>query len=165
MSNKTSNVPSPIGGGTIINEYTYKSIYDMLNSRDAENHLMAQRILITCDVQASIYWIWQLARKTYASNMVNLRTKLGRKFRDDTYLFGIAYMHSYNFMHFLGKKDDGAGNSWLTPEIFAKLEKDTITFVKDKSNNVFYDITITLKPEFHKYAQDVKPINLTKYED
>ena len=165
MSNKTSNVPPPIGDGTILNEDTYKSLHDMLKSKDAENHLMAQRILITCDVQASIYWIWQLARKSYSYNMVNLRTKAGRKFRDDCSLFYIAGMQAYHFIRHLKNKVDAAGNSWLTPEIFAKLEKDIITFVKDKSNNVFYDITITLKPEFHKYAQDVKPINLIKYED
>ncbi len=119
---------------------------------------MAQLILNTCDIQKSIYWIWKLARHG-SHNMVNLRTKASRSFRDKSQLFYIAHLTSTRFANHL------AGKDWLTSEIYQTLEEEIIKEAANKVSNVFYDVELTIKDKYKDFAFTKTPINLKKYDD
>ena len=155
----TQTVPV-IAGTTVLNEQTYERISQMLASTDEGDHKMAQLILNQVNIQLSIYWLWQLARKGWwiTQRMVNLRTKASRQFRDDTSLFALSTMGESSFIDHLNKKD------WLTPEIFqklmTKLNSDIVFRLNGITCSKFYNFTMELKPEFkHLNPEDkLKPV-------
>lgn len=151
-------VATPLKDGEIapiLNEETYNTLKGMITSRDEGNHKMAQLILNTCDIQKSIYWIWKLARHG-SHNMVNLRTKASRSFRDKSQLFYIAHLTSTRFATHL------AGKDWLTSEIYQTLEEEIIKEAANKVSNVFYDVELTIKDKYKDFAFTKTPINLKK---
>lgn len=151
-------VATPLKDGEIapiLNEETYNTLKGMITSRDEGNHKMAQLILNTCDIQKSIYWIWKLARHG-SHNMVNLRTKASRSFRDKSQLFYIAHLPSTRFATHL------AGKDWLTSEIYQTLEEEIIKEAANKVSNVFYDVELTIKDKYKDFAFTKTPINLKK---
>ena len=151
-------VATPLKDGEtapILNEETYNTLKGMLTGRDEGNHKMAQLILNTCDIQKSIYWIWKLARHG-SHNMVNLRTKASRSFRDKSQLFYIAHITSTRFATHL------AGKDWLTSEIYQTLEEEIIKEAANKVSNVFYDVELTIKDKYKDFAFTKTPINLKK---
>lgn len=143
----TQTVPV-IAGTTVLNEQTYERLSQMLASTDEGDHKMAQLILNQVNIEHSIYWIWQLARKGWwiSQRMVNLRTKASRKFRDDTNLMALSTMGESSFIEHVNKK------GWLTPEIFqtlmAKLNSDIVFRLNGITCSKFYNFTMELKPEF-----------------
>lgn len=144
--------PTKTGEATILDEDTYNSLLSMLKYNNEEDHKMAQLVLNTCDIQKSIYWIWKLARH-YASRMVNLRTKASRYFRDNSDLFHIWGLSGPKFVEHLQRK------SWLTPEIYQLIEKDTLERLKRQCHNKFYDVTIQVKDEYKYLVANSNPIN------
>lgn len=142
MTERKILTASPVQGeALIIDEEKAKSLALMLMSRDTADHKMAQLILNTCDIEKSIYWIWQLSRK--ASNlMVNLRTKAGRNFKEHSRLFLISTKAGRPFAEFLNNQ------GWLTPEIYQYLEKDIIERNLSQASNTFYNVSITIKDEY-----------------
>jgi hypothetical protein len=160
MSNKQKLVSPPEGGGTILDKESYETILEMLKSRDEANHLMVQTMLTQCNVEKSIYWIWQLAKNGYyVNNMVNLRTKLGRKFRDDSSLFWLSGTSEKTFASWLRKK------GWLTPWIWAQLKQKIYNTHKNSFSNEFYEVTLTLKPEYEVYNIDPQQLKLIEHGD
>ena len=127
----------------------------MLTGRDEGNHKMAQLILNTCDIQKSIYWIWKLARSA-AYNMVNLRTKASRSFRDKASLFHISHLNSTRFAKYIASKD------WLTSEIYQRLEEEIVKEAALRVSNDFYDVELTIKDKYKDFAFTKTPINLKK---
>ena len=164
MEEQVMNENVPVNAGTsslqVLNEESYTTLHNMLKSSDAADHLMAQQILVRCDVEKSIYWIYKLAKSYFTNRMVNLRTKLGRQFRDDTSLFNIALYSPVAFLKFVVRKE------WLTPEIYQNLEeqmiKDYINEIKNLKGTQFYNVTIEVKPEFAQYAANINQIKIEK---
>jgi hypothetical protein len=104
---------------------------------------MAQLILNTCDIQKSIYWLWKMTREGWIiNNMVNLRTKASRSFRDLSNLFAIYSMGPLRFAEFCNNK------GWLTSEIYMRLEYDIIETLSGKFNNTFYDVDFKIKNKY-----------------
>ena len=152
-------VASPLPGeAPILNEETYNTLKGMLGSGNTEDHKMAQLILNTCDIQKSIYWIWLLGKK-YAYNMVNLRTKAGRAFRDKSKLFYISGKSPLAFAEWL----DYAG--WITPEIYQRLESDIIKRAVLAFSHKFYDVTIKIKDKYTYLANNTSEISFKNQEN
>jgi len=160
MEDKKVITASPVKGeAVVLNEEIGQSLAKMLGSNDEADHKMAQLILNTCDIEKSIYWIWQLSRKSwYASRMVNLRTKASRNFRDQSRLFHISQKSERPFAEFLNTQ------GWLTPEIYQKLEEEIIERIETQCSNTFYDVVITVKEKYKHLALNVEPITITKYD-
>ena len=160
MCAKQKLVSPPLGGGIILDKDSYETILAMLKSEDRANHLMVQTMLTQCNVEKSIYWIWQLARNSYyVHNMVNLRTKLGRKFRDDSSLFWLIGTSGKTFASYLKNR------GWLTPWIWAQLKQKIYNTYKNSFNNEFYEVTLTLKPEYEVYNTDPQQLKLIEHGD
>jgi len=158
MENKQVITASPVvGEAVILNEESTKVLYTMFKSNDQADHKMGQLILNTCNIEKSIYYIWQLARSVYPDRMVNLRTKASRAFRDQSRLFFICQKGSRNFSEFL------TSQGWNTPEIFQKLEEDVINGTIGQCRNKYYDVTLTIKEEYKHLALNVEPINIETY--
>ena len=160
MEDKKVITASPVKGeAVVLNEEIGQSLTKMLGSNDEADHKMAQLILNTCDIEKSIYWIWQLSRKSwYANRMVNLRTKASRNFRDQSRLFHITQKSERPFAEFLNTQ------GWLTPEIYQKLEEEIIERTETQCSNTFYDVVITVKEKYKHLALNVEPINIIKYD-
>ena len=141
----------------ILDEEKYNTLLSMLKSGDEGNHKIAQLILNTCDIEQSIYWIWKLVRNTGHWNMVNLRTKASRAFRDKSGLFSIHSMAPLRFVQWLEEKD------WLTPEIYQKLENDILSSLTNQFKNKFYDLQLTIKEEYKHLPFTKTPIPI-RYE-
>lgn len=156
MSAKQKLVSPPSGGGTILDEESYKTLSAMFKSGDEANISMAQVMLTQCNVKESIYWIWKLSRNVYVHNMVNLRTKLGRQFRDDTNLFYICSATGGRFTSWLKRKD------WLTPWIWAQFKDEIRRGHQSTYTNEFFEVTLTLKPEYEAYNIDPQQLKLVE---
>ena len=143
MIDTTNQVGSAVADPTILTEETYNTLCKMLRSNDEGDHKMAQVILTQLNVEKSIWWIYKLTKAGYTARMVNLRTKLGRKFRDESSLFSISSMSEFGFAKWCNRK------GWLTPEIFMNCKKSIIQAIKNSvSDNPFFTIDIELKEEF-----------------
>lgn len=138
----------PEMGTRVLTKEDYSTLLNMIRSSDPHDHTMAQLILIQLDVEKSIYLIWKLAKAGNASRMVNLRTKAGRKFRDDSALFSIHYMNEKEFANWLNTR------GWLTKELYQKLKPGIRTLIKKTIENPFYDFHITIKPEFKAFDEE-----------
>jgi hypothetical protein len=160
MEDKKVITASPVKGeAVVLNLEISQSLAKMLGSNDEADWKMAQLILNTCDIEKSIYWIWQLSRKSwYSSRMVNLRTKASRNFRDQSRLFHISQKSERPFAEFLNTQ------GWLTPEIYQKLEEEIIERTETQCSNTFYDVVITVKEKYKHLALNVEPITITKYD-
>jgi len=147
-------VATPLKDGEaapILDEENYNTLLGMLNSRDEGNHKIAQLVLNTCDIEKSIYWIWKLARKQ-GSNMVNLRTKASRAFRDKSHLFNIWSMAPLTFLEHCNRNDI------ITPEIYQRLEDEVLNTLTHQVRNRFYNVQITIKDKYKHLAFTKTPI-------
>lgn len=156
MNAKQKLVSPPSGGGTILDEESYKTLYAMLKSGDEANISMAQVMLTQCNVKESIYWIWKLSTNVYVNNMVNLRTKLGRQFREDTNLFYMCSASDTKVTSWLKKKD------WLTPWIWAQFKDEIRKKHQSNYSNEFFEVTLTLKPEYEVYNTDPQQLKIVE---
>lgn len=154
MNAKQKLVSPPEGGGTILDKESYETLLAMFKSREEANKLMAQVMLTQCNVKESIYWIWKLSRNAYVHDMVNLRTKLGRKFRDDSNLFWLCGVSGKSFVSWLKKK------GWLTPWIWAQFKDEIRRGYEASFKNEYFDVVITLKPEYEAYNVDPQQLKL-----
>lgn len=158
MADTQTKTASPvIGEAVILDAESTKALYTMFKSNDLADHKIGQLILNTCDVEKSIYYIWQLARSLAPTRMVNLRTKASRNFRDQSRLFFICQKGPRNFSEFLTTQ------GWNTPEIFQKLEDDVIIGTISQCRNKYYDVTLTIKEEYKHLTSNVEPINIETY--
>ena len=157
MCAKQKLVSPPQGGGTILDKESYDTLLAMLKSRDEANYVIVQTILTQCNVEKSIYWIRELAiNGYYVANMVNLRTKLGRQFRDDSNLFWLSSSTNDSFVRWLKKK------GWLTPWIWNQL-RDKITETYERHcRNEYFNVILTLKPEYEVYNIDPQQLKIVE---
>ncbi len=145
------NTGSAVADPKVLNEDTATTLINMLKSKDKSDHTMAQLILNQLDVQKSIYWIWKITKEVswMTSNMVNLRTKASRKFRDDCSLFVITNQTTANFTAWLIKKD------WMTPEIYSYIVADLVDELRYRLRGIdctkMFEFEFKLKEEYEKY--------------
>lgn len=148
MEETINKTASSVEDVVIIDEESFNTLRGMLRSSDKDDWTMAQMILTKCNVEKSIYYIWLLSRKCYVHNMVNLRTKAGRKFRDDTNLFSLCGYNEEILLKYLVNKD------WVTKEIFQKLIPEITKSVNSRTFNQFFDVSLTLKDDYKKYTDE-----------
>jgi hypothetical protein len=122
MATKSKSAASQVTPGmTVLSEENYETLSSMLRSSDPADHLMAQHIMRTVDIQGSIFWIWKLARenKFDVGRMLNLRTKIGRTICTETNLHYLAQINSISFGSWLARKD------WLNSDLVKQITKET----------------------------------------
>lgn len=141
METGTDTVSGKTDTVKVLNEDSYNTLNGMLSSTDIADHKLAQLILVQVDVQASIYYIWLLAKK-HVHRMVNLRTKLGRAFSENAGLFKIAYYSSNEFAMFLERKQ------WITPQLYMLLVKGIKKDLAKTQKHHFYDLHATIKEQY-----------------
>ncbi len=147
-------VATPLKDGEpapVLDEEKYETLLGMLSSRDEGNHKIAQLVLNTCDIEKSIYWIWKLATR-HGGQMVNLRTKASRAFRDKSMLFSIWGMSSLSFLEHCNRNDI------ITPEIYQRLEDDILTTLTHQVRNTFYNVQITIRNKYKHLPFTKTPI-------
>ncbi len=149
-----NTVSSNIDTVKILNEDTYNVLNNMLSSSDEADHKMAQLLLVQIDVNQSIYYLWKLAKK-HAHRMVNLRTKLGKKFVQESSIFGLQHKTANEFAIHLKSKN------LLTPSLYALLVKDIKADMKYKLKHAFYDVHVVLKPKYKDLdsTDQLEPVN------
>lgn len=153
---KVKTVPAKVG--TVITEQEFTTLDKMLRSNDHGDHTMAQAILNGCNIKESIYWIWRLSKQS-ANNMVYLRTKASREFRDASGLFTISWMKSTAFAMWLHAK------GWMTPEIYSRIKPKILEELRKRNESEnLYDIHVTIKDQYKQYDPENTDtvISLTK---
>lgn len=159
----TQTVPV-VAGTAVLNEQTYERLLQMLKSKDEGDHKIAQMILNQVNIEKSIYWIWLLCRHGWyvQQNMVNLRTKASRKFRDESEMYSLGNKAEAEFIKHLERK------KWLTPEIFQtclkKLQNDIVFRVNGITCAHMYNFTMEMKPEY-KYLNPTDTLKPVAYEN
>ena len=148
-NNSTTAVPNP--GTAYLTEESFETLKSMLQSKNEGDHKIAQLILNQLDIEANIMYIYDLAKNLYLSNnMVNLRTKASRQFRDASNLFYIANCSSYQFACWL------LGKGWLTPERFQKLKPAIVKSLAFKDDNRFYRLHFEIRDDYRNLDSDNK---------
>lgn len=150
MEETTQLAEASVQDVSVLKEEGYNTLLGLLDSGDTENHVVAQALLTKLNIEKSIFYIWKLASRTRRRDrMINLRTKAGRKFRDDTDLFNLAHKSAYAFAEW------AHGKGWLTKEIYELVKDDIISEFTSKSANIFFDMHFVIKDEFkHLDSQD-----------
>ena len=123
----------------IIDEELYEKLKAMFHSSDKGNYPIAEQILITCDIEKSIYYMWKLLKGDGVIYKLNRRLKAIRNFLSNEHIRNISYKSHYNFTLYLKMK------KLLTPEIWTILEPDVTKVVKLKCVNDFYDVELKLR--------------------
>lgn len=143
MEETTQVAEASVEDVSVLNEDSYNRLGDLLSSTDSENHVLAQVLLTKVNIEKSIYWIWMLCRMYKRCHlMVNLRTKAGRKFRDDVDLFRLQNMDAYAFAEWTNRK------GWLTKEIYNLVKDAVILKFTSTTANIFFDMQFVIKDEF-----------------
>jgi hypothetical protein len=154
MSTKTTNTAPQVNPGvSVITEETFETLKGMIKSSDPADHLVAQMILTQVDVQKSIYWIWKLAIVN-SHRMVNLRTKAGRAFRDDSNLFYLSNASATGFGSWLVRR------GWITDDIYQRIKKDLVNEAGYGCQSGFFEYSIALKDELKHLDPSASPIIL-----
>lgn len=141
METGTATVSGKTDTVKVLNEDSYNTLNGMLSSTDEGDHKLAQLTLNQVDVQASIYYIWMLARK-HANRMVNLRTKASRAFSEEANLFRIAYYGPNEFAMFLERQ------KWITPQLYMLVVRGIKHDLAKTQKHHFYDLHATIKDEY-----------------
>jgi hypothetical protein len=155
----TMNTGSAVADPKVLNKDTTTTLINMLKSSDKSDHTMAQLILNQLDVEKSIYWIWKISKESWiTNNMVNLRTKASRKFRDESDLFVISNQTVANFTAWLVKKE------WMTPEIYSYIVEDLVYELRYRMRGMdstkMFEFEFKLKEEYQKYNPENPKIKL-----
>lgn len=144
----------PANSGTALTESDYNTLESIFSSNDEDNHRIGQAILNRCDIQASIYWIWRLAKR-HSHKMVYLRTKASRKFVEDTNLWHLSSRTGDEFSRYL------LARGWLTTEHFQTLKDHIVEHLKHRTERRnFYDIQYVIKEQYRHLDPESKLTNL-----
>lgn len=144
MELKNNKLGGVVMTSPIINEEVYNLLNNMFKSKDPADILMGQLMLTKIDVKKSIVYIKRLGQ-THSWVMVNRRTKLGRKFIDDSNLYSIQNMNITSFVIWLHKK------GWLTSEILKSFQKDLINYTENCNSNSIFKISTEFNEIYSQY--------------
>lgn len=123
----------------IMDKELYEKLKDMFYSSDKGNYPIAEQILIDCDIEKSIYYMWKLLKNDGIIYKLNRRLKKIRNFIDMPHIRAISYKSLYNFVFYIKTE------KLLTPEIWTIVESDITKMVKLKCVNDFYDVELKLR--------------------
>lgn len=142
MSKETTQdtvaVEAAVSNLRIMDQELYERINGMLSSSDKEHYPIAEDILMTIDVDKSIYWMWKIMRPHWWR--FNRRRKAVReKITQHPILSHIVGRQIYPFAEWLVREGR------MTEEIWGCLGKDVENTVKTRSNNQFYDVELKMK--------------------
>lgn len=142
MSEETTQdtvaVEAAVSNLRIMDQELYQRIDGMLSSSDREHWPIAEDILMTVDVDKSIYWMWKIVRAHWWR--FNRRRKAVReKITQHRILSHIVGRPIYPFAEWLVREGR------MTEEIWGYLGKDVENTIITRSNNQFYDVELKMK--------------------
>lgn len=124
----------------IMDEELYKRLDGMFSSSDKGHWPIAEDILMTVDVDKSIYWMYKLMRAHWWR--FNRRRKMVReKITQHPILGRIVGKGEYAFAEWLVQEKR------MTEEIWTRMSAIVIYTIEQKSKNSFFNIELKLKPE------------------
>jgi len=122
----------------IMDQALYERINGMFNSSDREHWPIAEDILMTVDVDKSIYWMWKIMRNHWWR--FNRRRKAVReKLTQHRILSVIVSRNEHNFADYLVREGR------LTEEIWNHLYPDIIKYMEQKIKNPWFDVELKMK--------------------
>jgi hypothetical protein len=124
---------------TIINEPMYEQLYNLLNSKDEDNHIMAMQVMANSNVEKSAKWIYKLF-KNFHNTMIysnEYNTVNFRSLRDTCNIQRYTSFNDDNYINFLHR--------------FNQLDIDVIHEIRQKALQIAND---HIESEFHSLIND-----------
>jgi len=148
---------SQITGAITLDDHSYQSIVNMLESGNNQDCELAGEMLANCNIEDSIYYIFKIADK-FPYKFNTSTNKNIRLFTDNSGYNDISKMNASEFAEYLRKKGK------LTQEVLDKLipqiEKD---FKNSIADDVF-DIILVPKEEYSEFNIEQRRVILSKQE-
>lgn len=142
MSEETTQdtvaVEAAVSNLRIMDQELYERINGMLNSSDKEHWPIAEDILMTVDVDKSIYWMWKLIRNHWWR--FNRRRKAVReKITQHRILSIIVSRNEHYFADYLVREGR------MTEEIWNRLYPHIMKHMEHKMQNPWFDVELKMK--------------------
>jgi len=134
---------------TVLDENSYESVRAMFKSKSEADHLVAKHILWQCDVRKSMYYIWKLSTEHGIPGIItySVRDKIGKAFLRKVDIWQLSKLDEENFAEYL------CDEKLLTTELFSKLSGEIIEEIKERSENKFYNVKLTINQKFAQYVK------------
>lgn len=123
----------------IIDYELYEKLKVMFSSSDRGNYPIAEQMLIDCDIEKSIYYIWKLLKSDGFIYKLNRRLKKVRTFLSEPHVRNVSYRNFYNFVTYIKIE------KLLTPEIWNIVEPEITKQILGRCLNDFYHVELKLK--------------------
>ena len=142
MSEETTQdtvaVEAAVSNLRIMDQELYERLDGMFNSLDKEHWPIAEDILMTVDVDKSIYWMWKLMRRHWWR--LNRRRKSVReKLTQNRTLQIIVSKTDHWFADWLVKEKR------MTEELWNYLYPEIIKHMEYKTQNPWFDVELKMK--------------------
>ena len=142
MSEETTQdtvaVEAAVSNLRIMDQELYERLDGMFNSSDKEHWPIAEDILMTVDVDKSIYWMWKLIRRHWWR--LNRRRKSVReKLTQNRTLQIIVSKTDHWFADWLVKEKR------MTEELWNYLYPEIIKHMEYKTQNPWFDVELKMK--------------------
>jgi hypothetical protein len=139
--------------GTVIDDAIFESLKSMLSSSDSENHAVARKILYECDVDSSLYYIWQLTKVNNAFyRMHENRSKMGKAFVSNSKLYQLSNCSPSKFLDILKDKEQ------ITQDVFERFKQELISqqmkILKNTGVYKYLHVEFRLNDELAQYTDD-----------
>lgn len=134
----TVAVEAAVSNLRIMDQELYQRIDGMLSSSDKEHWPIAEDILMTIDVDKSIYWMWKIMRNHWWR--FNRRRKAVReKITQQRILCIIVSKTDHWFADWLVKEKR------MTEEIWNLMYPSVMKFMQSKVENPWFDVELKMK--------------------
>ncbi len=143
-----SEVYAKIGKPIAIDESSFTSIMEMLESSDESNHKVASEILSNCDIDKSLFWIWKVARKCSWKVTGLSRFKNIRLFIEMSDFSTLACMNDEGFIEYLYNK------GLLTPEYFTALAPEAALRYKGMLASPVFSIILEPSDKYKPFGEE-----------
>ena len=142
MSEETTQdtvaVEAAVSNLRIMDQELYERVNGMLSSSDKEHYPIAEDILMTVDVDKSIYWMWKIVRNHWWR--FNRRRKAVReKITQQRTLQIIVSKTDHWFADWLVKEKR------MTEEIWNLMYPSVMKFMQSKVENPWFDVELKMK--------------------
>ena len=142
MSEETTQdtvaVEAAVSNLRIMDQELYERVNGMLSSSDREHWPIAEDILMTIDVDKSIYWMWKIMRNHWWR--FNRRRKAVReKITQQRILQIIVSKTDHWFADWLVKEKR------MTEEIWNLMYPSVMKFMQSKVENPWFDVELKMK--------------------
>jgi hypothetical protein len=149
MTNPNSSTTLLNGASVVLDEGSAASLMTMYSSSDAENHVVAQNLILKVDLNVPInyYYLYRIARRGYAvaDRMINRRTKAGREFETK---FNTRVVSSMPLARFLLKlKNDNLLSKDVVEKFNDEVVKEIEKHLKSTVYSKLFDFKLSYKEE------------------